>query len=145
MNGHGDERRRSALNLHHPVRVTTARAAGAIIASAMSTQTLPRHNAPQPKGVPGGQIIAVALLLLFSLFPRAFILGFWIFGSQLGNAFSSWVIPAIGFVFLPWTTLLYAWMWAISSDGVNGWEWILVGLALILDVSFWAGLRRVFR
>ena len=57
----------------------------------MSTRTLPRHNPPTPKGVPGGQIIAVALLLTFSLFPRAFILGFWIFSDQIGNAFSSWI------------------------------------------------------
>jgi hypothetical protein len=133
------------LNVHHPVRVTTAGTAGAIIAAAMSTRTLPRHNPPTPKGVPGGQIIAVALLLTFSLFPRAFILGFWIFSDQIGNAFSSWIIPALGFVILPWTTLLYAWMWAISSDGVNGWEWILVGVAFILDISFWIGLRKIFR
>ena len=111
----------------------------------MSTQTLPRHNPPQPKGVPAGQVIAVALLLTFSLFPRLFIIGFWIFGSQLGQAFSSCIIPAIGFVILPWTTLLYAWMWAISSDGVNGWEWAPVVLAFILDMAFWAGLRRIFR
>jgi hypothetical protein len=36
-------------------------------------------------------------------------------------------------------------MWAISSDGVNGWEWILVGVAFILDISFWIGLRKIFR
>ena len=83
----------------------------------------------------------MALLLTFSLFPRLLILGFWIFSSQIGNAFSSWIIPAVGLFILPWTTLLYAWMWAISSDGVNGWEWIIIGVAFILDVAFWAGLR----
>ena len=114
----------------------------------MPTQALkplPRHNPPQPKGVPAGQIIAVGLLLTFSLFPRLFILGFWIFGSELGDAFSSWIIPAAGFFLVPWTTLVYVFMWGISSDGVTGWEWLPVALAFILDLSFWAGLRRIFR
>ena len=111
----------------------------------MSSQALPRHNPPKPKGIPAGQIIAVFLLLTFSLFPRLWILGFWIFGRQLGDAFSSWIIPAVGFFILPWTTVLYAWMWAITSDGVNGWEWLPVVLAFVLDVSFWVGLRRIFR
>jgi hypothetical protein len=46
-------------------------------------------------------------------------------------------VPAIGFVILPWTTLLYAWMWAIDSDGVHGWEWIAVAAGFIVDVAFW--------
>jgi len=111
----------------------------------MSTQALPRHNPPSPKGPPAGQMIAVALLVVFSLFPRLWILGFWIFGSQLGNAFSSWILPALGFLLLPWTTLLYAWMWSISGDGVTGWEWFPVVAAFLLDMGFWAALRRLFR
>ncbi len=114
----------------------------------MSHQTLkplPRHNPPQPRGVPVGQVMAAGLLFTFSLFPRAWIIGFWIFGRQLGDAFSSWIIPAIGFVILPWTTLLYAWMWGMTSDGVNGWEWAPVALAFLLDLGFWAVVSRLFR
>ena len=71
--------------------------------------------------------------------PRVFILALWIFGSQLGRAFDSWAIPAAGFVFLPWTTVAYAFMWSLSSDGVFGAEWIVVGCALIADALTWLG------
>ena len=106
---------------------------------------LPRHNPPRPKGPPAGQFVAVSLLVVFSLFPRAWILAYWIFGSALSHAYSSWIIPAVGFVVLPWTTVLYAWMWAISSDAVTGWEWLPVAVAFVLDLSFWIAGSRLFR
>ena len=84
------------------------------------------------------------LLFLFgAVWPRLFIVGFWIFSSEIGDAFSSWVIPAIGFVVLPWTTFAYAIMWGLSSEVVAGWEWIVVGIALLLDVATWAAATRL--
>jgi hypothetical protein len=77
--------------------------------------------------------------------PRVWIIGFWIFGSQLGDAFSSWVIPAIGFVIAPWTTAFYALMWGLSSDKVAGAEWIVVGAAVLLDLATWLGGRALAR
>jgi hypothetical protein len=79
------------------------------------------------------------------LVPRAFIIGFWIFGSELGDAFSSWVIPAAGFVIAPWTTAFYALMWGLSSDKVAGAEWIVVGVAVLLDLATWLGGRALAR
>jgi hypothetical protein len=87
-----------------------------------------------------GWLLGVSSLL----WPRAVIVGFWIFGSQLGGAFSSWVIPAIGFFVLPWTTMTYALVWGISADKVSGAEWILVAAAFGLDLLTWAGVRRFF-
>jgi hypothetical protein len=106
---------------------------------------LPLHNPRKPKGVDPGQVIAVGLLLTFSLFPRLWIVAYWIFGNSLDRAYSSWIIPAIGFVILPWTTVVYAWMWAISSDAVTGWEWLPVAVAFLLDLSFWVAVRRLAR
>ena len=86
------------------------------------TQTigqLPRCNPPRPKRNVDA-LIGATLLFVFASFPRLFILAFWIFGSELGDAFGSWIIPAVGFIVAPWTTLLYAWMWAISSEAVTG-------------------------
>jgi hypothetical protein len=78
------------------------------------------------------------VLLVLSLWPRLWIIGFWIFDQEgIGHAFSTWIIPALGFVFLPWTTLLYAWMWAISSNAVTGWEWIVVAVGFLIDILFW--------
>ena len=76
---------------------------------------------------------------------RLFILGFWVFGSELGDAYSSWVIPAVGFVIAPWTTAFYALMWGLSSDKVAGTEWIVVGVAVLLDLATWLGGRALAR
>jgi hypothetical protein len=102
----------------------------------------PKRAAATPDS---GGLIMLALLFGFALIPRVWIIAFWIFGGQLGDAYSSWIIPAVGFVVAPWTTLLYAWMWAISSNSVNGWEWIPVAVGALLDLWFLALLARITR
>jgi hypothetical protein len=67
----------------------------------------------------------------------------WLFTDLLGRAFESWFVPFLGFFLLPWTTLAYAAMWS-SSDGVVGFEWFIVILALLIDLGSYAqsGRRR---
>ena len=67
-------------------------------------------------------------------------------GSDLlGDAYDSAALPIIGFLVLPWTTFAYAAMWGISSDGVHGWEWIAVAIALITDLVTWLVTARLLR
>jgi len=111
------------------------------------TQTigqLPRCNPPRAKRNVDA-LIGASLLFVFASFPRLFILAFWIFGSELGDAYGSWIIPAVGFLVAPWTTLLYAWMWAINSNAVTGWEWLPVAVGALLDLWFLAILARLTR
>jgi hypothetical protein len=66
----------------------------------------------------------------------------WIFTDLLSRAFDDWLVPFLGFLLLPWTTLAYAAMWG-SSDGVVGFEWFIVGLAFLFDLASYAkGSRR---
>jgi hypothetical protein len=112
------------------------------------TQTfgqLPRPERRSEKTTDTGSMIAAGLLFVFACIPRLWILGFWIFGGQLGDAFGSWIIPAAGFILAPWTTLLYAWMWAISSNAVIGWEWLPVAFGALLDLTFLGILGRLTR
>ena len=84
------------------------------------------------------------LFFASSLFwPRAGILAFWIFSDLLGRAYGSWIVPAMGFLVLPWTTLAYAMMWGWSSDRVIGIEWLVVAVAFVLDIATYAGWRRL--
>lgn len=46
-------------------------------------------------------------------------------------------MPVLGFFLLPWTTLAYAVMWSTSRDGVYGFEWFIVILAFVVDLSSW--------
>lgn len=78
-----------------------------------------------------------------AFWPRVFIIGFWIFGSQLGDAFSSWVIPAAGWLIAPSTTLAYALMWGASSNGVHGAEWLVVAAGVLIDIITWSLVRRL--
>jgi hypothetical protein len=111
-----------------------------------SIAPLPQHH-PGPDSTvgPTQRILAWTVLLGVAFWPRLWILGFWIFGRQLGDAFSSWVIPAIGFFILPWTTLMYALMWGIDSNAVSGWEWIVVGVSFVVDVLWWVWGRNSLR
>jgi hypothetical protein len=105
----------------------------------------PEPTRAQKPDVNAGSLLVVALLFVFALWPRAWILAYWIFGKQLGDAYDSAVVPAIGFVIAPWTTVLYAWMWAISSNAVTGWEWLVVGVGALLDLWFLIVAARLAR
>jgi hypothetical protein len=54
---------------------------------------------------------------------------------MLGRAFDSWLVPLLGFFLLPWTTLAYAVMWSVGTNGVNGFEWFIVVVAFLADLG----------
>ena len=84
--------------------------------------------------------ILIPLLALIS--PRLALFFVWLFTDLLSISFGSWVLPLIGFFLLPWTTLAWAGMWALGAGGVSGLEWIVVVLAVLLDLgSFASGGR----
>jgi hypothetical protein len=66
--------------------------------------------------------------------PRAVIVLLVIFTDYIGRAFDSFLWPLLGFVFLPTTTL--AWAWAQNTRGeVAGVHLIVVVLAVLLDLG----------
>jgi hypothetical protein len=75
--------------------------------------------------------------------PRLALFIWWVFGDKVDAAFDSWVWPLLGLIFLPWTTLAYVLMWS-PVGGVEGWEWIIVALGVVLDISSysWRAARR---
>lgn len=52
------------------------------------------------------------------------------------GAFDSWLWPALGLLFLPFTTLMYV---AVYIGGITGLEWLLMGLAVLADVASYGG------
>jgi hypothetical protein len=79
----------------------------------------------------------VALIALLS--PRLALFFVWIFSDLLSRAYSSWVLPLLGFFLLPWTTLAYAAFWDWAPGHHLSWRWIFVGLAFLIDVASDAG------
>jgi hypothetical protein len=74
------------------------------------------------------------LLLLMMISARVTLVILWLFTNVVDRAFDSFVVPLAGLILLPWTTLMYVLFWS-AVGGVNGWEWIFVGLGLIADIG----------
>jgi hypothetical protein len=101
----------------------------------------PVQASPAARDVTTGRVMGWLFLLSSLFWPRLGILAWWIFSNLLGRAYDSWIVPVLGFIFLPWTTIAYAMMWGFSSDRVAGVEWLVVAFAFALDVATYAGWR----
>lgn len=84
----------------------------------------------------------VALLAFF--FPRIALALVWLFSDYLGRAYDTLLWPLLGFVFMPFMTLAYA--WAMNSHGsVSGFPLFVVVMAALLDLGSLGAGRRVRR
>jgi len=62
-----------------------------------------------------------AVAILFAFGPRAGILVWWLIEPiRWGAAFETFLWPFLGFLVLPWTTLMYV---AVFPGGINGFDW----------------------
>jgi hypothetical protein len=79
-------------------------------------------------------------LALFFLGPRITLILLWLFptGRHLFDlAFNSFIVPVLGIIFLPWTTL--AWVIFSGNNGVAGFDWVWVILGLVVDIAVYSG------
>jgi Flp pilus assembly protein protease CpaA len=83
------------------------------------------------------------LIALFALIgPRVALIFTAIFSDMISRAIDSWVVAFLGFLFLPWTTLAYVVFYDVGAGlEVRGFEWLLVGLACVVDISSYVGGR----
>jgi hypothetical protein len=80
-----------------------------------------------------------AFALLAFLGPRALIFFWWLADpTRWSVTFNNQVlVPILGFVFLPWTTVMYVIFW--GPTGLQPLGWIFVGLGLLLDIGSYGG------
>jgi hypothetical protein len=82
-----------------------------------------------------GEMCLFFLLLLFG--PRVVDVLWWLFEPGRWNAtFPGFLVPLLGIIFLPWTTLIYV---LVAPGGITGWDGVWLVLALLLDLSAYAG------
>jgi hypothetical protein len=82
------------------------------------------------------------LVFLFALIsPRVALVVTWLLTNVLSRAYDGLIVPVLGFLLLPWTTLAYAWMYD-SARTVEGLEWFLVGAAFVFDLGSYVGGSR---
>jgi hypothetical protein len=60
----------------------------------------------------------------------------WIAGPRVNAAFDTFIIPLLGLIFLPYTTIMYVLVWN-PVGGVHGWDWLWIALGVWLDVMKW--------
>ena len=78
---------------------------------------------------------AGCLSALLPAFARIMLLMEWISRpAQWNVAFSTFIIPCLGFLFLPFTTLMYVWL-VQGVGGIQGIDWLWLGLAVFCDVA----------
>jgi hypothetical protein len=78
------------------------------------------------------------LLALFGgVFPRLAVLIVWIARPErVDAAFSTFLWPLLGIIFLPFATLIYLLLYT-PGRGLSGWDWFWVVLAALLDIGHW--------
>jgi len=76
--------------------------------------------------------------------PRVAIVLVVIFSDYIGRAYDNLIWPLLGFMFMPATTLAYA--WAINARGsVDGIHLVVVIVAVLIDVGLIGGSARARR
>ncbi len=74
-------------------------------------------------------------LVLFG--PRLAILVWWLLQPMRWSAaFEGFIWPLLGFLFLPWTTIMYV---LVFGGGITGFDWIWLGLGLLADIGSYVG------
>ena len=81
------------------------------------------------------------LILLALVGPRLVLFLLWLFTNYLGRAFDTFIVPFLGFLLLPWTTIAYA-VAQNEFGGPSGIGLLLIVLGLLADIGVIGGARQ---
>ncbi len=88
--------------------------------------------------------MACIVLILALAFPRIALLLIFLLSGYLERAYHTLMWPLLGFIFLPLTTIAYA--WAINSHGsVDGFYLAAVVVAVLVDLGVLGSSRKARR
>ncbi len=82
------------------------------------------------------------VVALGAFFPRIALALLWLFGDTVEKALGSdWIVPLLGLLLLPYTTLSYVLLnWWLGD--VTGFTWFFIGLAFLADIGSYASSAR---
>ena len=81
------------------------------------------------------------LAMLIGLAPRLALIIMAIAGERINIAFDTVIFPILGWIFAPYTTIFYVLVYH-PVTGVTGWDWVWVGLGVLLDIMKWSQIVR---
>jgi hypothetical protein len=71
--------------------------------------------------------------------PRLVLILAWIFGNRWDAVWKgNWFWPLMGIIFAPYTTIMY--MLVYGPGGITGWDWMWIGLGVLLDIMKWGNM-----
>jgi hypothetical protein len=74
------------------------------------------------------------LVLLTLITPRVVLVLMFLFSNYLGRAYHGFLIPLLGFIFLPLTTIVYAWI-VNSGHQVSDIYLVALIIAVVIDLG----------
>jgi CDP-diglyceride synthetase len=78
------------------------------------------------------------LALVAAISPRVALVLVWIFTNLVDRAFEGFLLPLLGLLLLPFTTLIYVLAYQ-PLVGITGWGWFFVFLGLVFDLASYGG------
>ena len=80
-------------------------------------------------------------VILAAFSPRLALAFIWIFTTLVDRAFDGFLLPLLGLILLPWTTIFYVFAYN-PIGGVTGIGWVFVALGFLFDLgAYGAGAR----
>lgn len=79
------------------------------------------------------------LALIAVFFPRIVIVLVFLFSDYLHRAYAGVLWPILGFIFMPFTTLAYAFAYNSTAGNVSGIYLVVVIIAALVDIGSWTG------
>jgi hypothetical protein len=74
------------------------------------------------------------LVVLIVVFPRIMLVLMFLLSNYLQRAYHGLILPLLGFVFLPLTTLVYAWM-VNTRQPLQGINLLILLVAIVVDLG----------
>jgi hypothetical protein len=74
------------------------------------------------------------VVILIALFPRIVLVLMFLTSNYLERAYHGLLLPLLGFIFLPLTTLVYAWM-VNTRQPVEGIGLVILIVAIVVDLG----------
>jgi hypothetical protein len=78
--------------------------------------------------------MACLFVIFLAAFPRIALVLIFLLSNYLERAYHGLLIPLLGFIFLPLTTLAYAWL-VNTGQPITGVTLILLIVAVVIDIG----------
>lgn len=78
------------------------------------------------------------LAILALVTPRVVLVLMFLFTNYLGRAYHGLLLPILGFIFLPVTTIVYAWL-VNSHKPIEGLNIVFLIVAVLIDAGSFGG------